>query len=79
MTNIEKYDGAFIEVFAVDKAILNDNFSKESVDSWDSVRQLSVITALEDIFDILFDPEDIIALTSYKIGKNILAKYEIFL
>ena len=37
MTNIEKYNEAFVEVFGVDSAVLNDSFSKDSVESWDSV------------------------------------------
>lgn len=34
MTNIEKYNDAFVEVFGVDSAVLNDSFSKDSVESW---------------------------------------------
>ena len=41
MTNIEKYNDAFVEVFGVDSAVLNDSFSKDSVESWDSVHQLN--------------------------------------
>ena len=33
MTNIEKYNDAFVEVFGVDSAVLNDSFSKDSVES----------------------------------------------
>jgi len=77
MTNIEKYNSAFISVFSVNEAVLNDDFSKETVDAWDSVHQLSVVANLEELFDILFEPEDIMALTSYKQGREILAKYEI--
>lgn len=28
MTNIEKYNEAFVEVFGVDSAVLNDSFQK---------------------------------------------------
>ena len=31
MTNIEKYNDAFVEVFGVDSAVLNDSFSKDEV------------------------------------------------
>ena len=33
MTNIEKYNNAFVEVFGVEIAVLNDGFSKDSVDA----------------------------------------------
>ena len=39
MTNIEKYNSAFVEVFGVDCMVLNDGFSKDNVEAWDSVHQ----------------------------------------
>lgn len=77
MSNVDKYNQAFIEVFGATADKLNDNFTKDTESSWDSVHQLSVVTALEDAFDIMLDPEDIMALVSYKVGKDILKKYDI--
>ena len=64
-------------MFGVSADALNDNFSKETVEEWDSVHQLGVVSALEDAFDIMFDPEDIMELTSYAKGKEILQKYDV--
>ena len=77
MTTIEKYNKAFVDVFAVDITALNVNFSKETVGEWDSVHQLNIVANLEESFDVMFDPEDIMSLTSYPVGKEILAKYDI--
>lgn len=77
MTNIEKYNDAFVEVFGVEIAVLNDGFSKDSVDTWDSVHQLNIIALLEESFDIMFDPEDIMEFTSYDKGREILKKYNV--
>ena len=77
MTNIEKYNDAFVEVFAVESSVLSDDFSKENVESWDSVHQLNIIALLEESFDVMFDPEDILGLTSYAEGKKILSKYNV--
>lgn len=77
MTNIEKYNDAFVEVFGVEIAMLNDVFSKDSVDTWDSVHQLNIIALLEESFDIMFDPEDIMEFTSYDKGREILKKYDV--
>ena len=77
MENLEKYNNAFVEVFGVDASALNDNFGKETVDEWDSVHQLNIISLLEEAFDIMFDPEDIMDMTSYAKGKELLAKYEV--
>ena len=77
MTNIEKLNEIFCDVFNVECSALGENFNKDSVDGWDSVHQLSLVAALEDSFDIMLDPEDIIGFTSYNASKIILSKYEI--
>lgn len=77
MNNIEKYNNAFVEVFGAKADELNDQYSKETVASWDSVHQLTLVAQFEEAFDIMFDPEDIMELTSYAKGKEILAKYDV--
>lgn len=77
MSDLEKLNSIFCEVFSIEVNKLNSDFNKETVDGWDSVRQLSLTSAIEDTFDIMLDPEDILGLTSYDMAKSILAKYEI--
>lgn len=77
MKNLEKLNNIFCEVFSVDSNVLNDSFNKDNVDGWDSVRQLSLTSSVEDEFDIMLDAEDILEFTSYDNAKSILAKYEI--
>jgi acyl carrier protein len=79
MENLEKYNNAFVEVFGAKVEDLNDNYGKDTVEEWDSVHQLSLIAQLEDAFDIMFDPEDIMDMTSYAKGKELLAKYDVSL
>ena len=74
MTNLEQYNAIFVEVFGVSTDSLGENFSKETVSEWDSVHQLNIISLLEETFDLMLDPEDIMACTSYNAGKEILAK-----
>ena len=74
MTNLEKYNAIFQEEFGASVNQLGDNYSKETVSEWDSVHQLNVIALMEENFDLMLDPEDIMACTSYNAGKDILAK-----
>ena len=74
MTNLEKYNDIFVQVFGVEIIQLGDNFSKETVSEWDSVHQLNIISLMEETFDLMLDPEDIMACTSYNAGKEILAR-----
>ncbi|MBR1928245.1 MAG: acyl carrier protein [Paludibacteraceae bacterium] len=74
MTNLEKYNQIFEEVFGVKSSDLNDNYGKQTESSWDSIHQLNIISLMEEYFDLMLDPEDIMACTSYKAGKEILIK-----
>lgn len=77
MSNLEQYNSVFAEIFSVQSADLSDDFNSESVENWDSVRQLSLVTAMEDAFDVMLEPEDIMDFKSYMTGKKILAKYDV--
>lgn len=79
MTNLEKLNKIFCEVFSVEASALNSNFDKCNVEGWDSVRQLSLTSSVEDVFDIMLDAEDILEFTSYDNAKAVLAKYDIAL
>ena len=43
------------------------------------VNIVSLISEFEEVFDIMFDPEDIMEMTSYTKGKELLAKYDVVL
>lgn len=77
MTNIEKLNGIFAEIFNVEASALGAEFNNKTVEGWDSVRQLSLTAAIEETFDLFLDPEDIIACVSYDGVKDVLKKYEI--
>lgn len=45
---------------------------------WDSVGHMTLIATLEDAFDIMMETDDIIDLSSYEKGMEILSKnYEV--
>lgn len=74
MTNLEKYNAIYGEVFGATADQLGENFSKETISEWDSVHQLNIISLMEETFDLMLDPEDIMACTSYTAGKDILTR-----
>jgi acyl carrier protein len=73
MTTIEQYNQAFIETFEVEETKLQ-GLTYQSVSTWDSVGHMGLIAALEEVFEIMMDTDDIIDLSSYEKGKEILAK-----
>ena len=76
MTNLEKYVKAFSEALEVAEADVPALKYGES-DQWDSVGHMTLIAALEDAFDIMVDMDDIIDLSSFEKGKEILRKYDV--
>ena len=66
MTNKDKYDAIFIEVFEIDLSDLTDDLEYQSIRSWDSVGHMSLMAELEDEFDIMLEMDDIVDFGSYK-------------
>lgn len=73
MTNLEKYNQVFCETFE----ITNDQLSGlkyQDIQAWDSVGHMTLVANLEDAFDIMMETDDIIDLSSYEKGMEILGK-----
>ncbi|GHV74498.1 hypothetical protein AGMMS49940_18000 [Spirochaetia bacterium] len=77
MTNLDVYNAIFESIFSMSADSFSDEFSVETAEEWDSIRQLALVAAMEDKFNIMFDPEDILEFKSYKTGKELLLKYNI--
>ncbi len=76
MTNSETYVNAFVtalEVSAEEAPALVYGQSK----AWDSVGHMALVAALEDAFNIMLEMDDIIDLSSFEKGKEILRKYAV--
>jgi acyl carrier protein len=76
MTHLDKYLNAFVtalEVTPGEAPTLTYGESK----SWDSVGHMALVAALEDTFDIMMEMDDIIDLSSFEKGKEILRKYAV--
>lgn len=73
MSNLEKYDMAFIEKLGATKEQL-EGLEYQQIASWDSVGHMGLVATIEDAFDIMMDTDDIIDFSSYEKGKEILSK-----
>lgn len=74
MSNKEKYNSIFMSVFSVDESALNEEFTFAAVEAWDSLTHLTLVSELEDGFDVILDTEDILHFGGYCNGMNILEK-----
>jgi len=78
MINLEKYNQAFIDALDIDESKLT-GLIYQNEPSWDSISHMELISKIEESFDIIMEPGDIINLSTYENGKKILAKYGIFI
>lgn len=76
MTNSEKYINAFVTTFEIQPSD-TAGLKYQDVAAWDSVGHMTLVAALEEAFDIMMDTEDIIDMSSFEKGKEILAKYDV--
>ena len=74
MTNKERYDRVFFDTLNVQQEQLNE-LQIKTTPLWDSVGHMTLIAALEDTFNILLEPDDMMDLTSYNKGIEILCRY----
>lgn len=76
MSNLEKYTKAFTETFEITEEQTN-GLKYQDIQTWDSVGHMGLVAAIEDSFDIMLDPDDIVDLSSFEKGIEILKKYNI--
>ena len=74
MDNKTKYKQAFIDALSIDGSILEKNLEYNEITEWDSIGHMSLVAELEDKFDITMEMDDIIEISSYEKGIEILEK-----
>jgi len=55
------------EILDIEINSINDNTSPETIESWDSLKQMNIIVALEEEFDIEFSDEDIVEMLNFRL------------
>tara|TARA_B100001123_G_C14940019_1_gene879300 strand:- start:68 stop:307 length:240 start_codon:yes stop_codon:yes gene_type:complete len=74
--NLSKYENAFKEAFSLKDENL-ENLKYQSIDNWDSIGHMTLMSALEEAFSITLDTDDILDFSSFKKGKEVLKKYKV--
>lgn len=77
MTNSEKYKDVFIRIFELDNTDEVESLAYQVLESWDSLGHMALIAELERVFEVSIEMDDVIDLSSYLVGIEILKKYKI--
>ncbi len=76
MSNLEKYIKAFTTTFDI-KPEQTSGLKYQDIEAWDSVGHMGLVAAIEDAFEIMLDADDIVDLSSFEKGQEILKKYNV--
>ena len=73
---IQLYE-AFADSLGIPVEDISDDLAYNSIPKWDSTAHMALIDALENIFDVLLETDDIIDMSSVRKAKEILHKHGI--
>jgi acyl carrier protein len=59
-------------IFEVDKDVINEASSPDTIEGWDSLRHMNLVTSLEEEFSIRFTDEQIGDMLNFKLVIHIL-------
>jgi acyl carrier protein len=65
------------KVFKVDINSVDENASPDTIESWDSLKHMELILALEEEFNVELTPEETVEILSYKLIKITLKDHGI--
>ena len=77
MDNSEKYKKTFIEALSIDKSAFKESIKYNEIPEWDSIGHMTLMSALEEGFNISIETDDIVDFSSFKKGMQILKKYKV--
>ena len=76
--NSEKYKEVFIKSLSIGEDKFNENMKYNDIPEWDSIGHMTLMSGLEEAFNISMETDDIIEFSSFNKGKEILKKYKVF-
>lgn len=75
--NSNKLHQVFADSLNIDRNLVTDSLTYNTIPEWDSVAHMALIASLENSFDIMLDTDDIVDMSSVAKAKEILSKYDV--
>ena len=77
MGNKQKYQDIFIKSLSINGKKFDENIKYNEIPEWDSIGHMTLMSGLEDGFNIAIETDDIVDFSSFKKGMEILGKHKI--
>jgi len=72
MSNKQKYKDIFIKSLSMDSKKFGENIKYNEIAEWDSIGHMTLMSGLEEGFNITMETDDIVDFSSFKKGIEIL-------
>ena len=79
MSEKQKYQDIFIKSLSIDSKKFNEKLKYNEIPEWDSIGHMTLISGLEEGFNISMETDDIVDFSSFTKGIEILKKYKVSL
>ena len=74
-----KYKDIFCKSLSINNSKFNENVKYNEIPEWDSIGHMTLMSGLEDTFQIALETDDIVEFSSFKKGIEILKKYKVII
>jgi acyl carrier protein len=78
-TGLDLLRNAFVEALGVSPTASFEDLEYAKTPGWDSVAHMRLVSDIESAFDIMLDTDDVIGMSSFRVAKEIVAKYGVSL
>jgi acyl carrier protein len=72
MAITDRLHDVFVTTLALDDDVDVANLKYRDIEAWDSVGHMALIAAVEDEFDVQFDTDQVIDMSSFKVAVDML-------
>ena len=77
MENSQKYKSIFLQSLGIGEDVFTEEIKYNEIPEWDSIGHMTLMSGLEEEFNITMETDDIVDFSSFKKGKEILEKYKV--
>jgi acyl carrier protein len=65
------------KIFEVPLNAISENASPDTIETWDSLRHMNLVVALEQAFNVELSDDQVVEILSYKLIKIVLQEHEV--
>ncbi|MEU0796972.1 acyl carrier protein [Amycolatopsis sp. NPDC005961] len=76
MSVAPKLREVFVEALDLDADVDVENLKYRDLEAWDSVGHMALVAAIEDEFDVEFDTDQVIDMSSFKVAVDMVTELQ---